>query len=91
MLAEIGLALPPHDSRALSMGDTRGAQIVVTMGCLTDASCPVHLKLRPVRDWGLPDPAELDDGGFRRVRDEIARRVAELIREIQRSNPPDPA
>jgi len=91
MLGEIGLRLPPHPPRPLTMEAARSARRVVTMGCLTDASCPAHLKEIPTEDWGLDDPVLLDDDGFRRIRDEIARRVAVLVAELERSGPAGPA
>jgi protein-tyrosine-phosphatase len=85
MLAEIGLALPPHPPRALTPEMTDSATFRVTMGCLDDASCPARLKTLDLRDWGLRDPAKLDDAGFRAVRDEVVRRVEGLRGEIARS------
>ena len=42
---------------------------VVTMGC--GDNCPwVPAKRR--EDWALPDPRDMDDDGYRAVRDEIA-------------------
>jgi hypothetical protein len=55
----------------------------VTMGCLDDASCSVRLKTLKVTDGGLLDPAELDEAGFRKVRDELRDRVAGLIQALK--------
>jgi arsenate reductase len=85
MLEEIGLVLPPHPPRALEFQEMEAAAIRITMGCLDDASCPARLKQLPLRDWGLLDPARLEDEGFRTVRSELLRRVAELRREIAAS------
>jgi len=82
-LGELGLSLPDHPPRELTPESMDGADLVITMGCLDDANCPARLKARPLRDWGLADPAQLDDEGFRSVRDEIARRIATLIDEIR--------
>jgi arsenate reductase len=82
-LEELGLSLPRHAPRELTTESMEGADLVITMGCLDDASCPARLKARPLRDWGLADPAALDDDGFRSVRDDIARRIASLIEEIR--------
>lgn len=82
MLREVGLALPDHPPQALSDALADRALVRVTMGCLDDASCPVHLKKLELRDWGLEDPEPLDDAGFRRVRDQIRGRVAELRSEL---------
>jgi arsenate reductase (thioredoxin) len=82
MLEEIGLALPDHAPQLLTPELDGEARIRVTMGCLDDAACPAHLKAHEVRDWGLEDPARLDDAGFRRVRDELVDRVRRLRLEI---------
>lgn len=86
-LREIGLALPDHPPRALTPEMMDAAGLCVTMGCLDDASCPARLRQRELRDWALPDPARLDDAGFRRVRDAIAERVRALRAELASSNP----
>jgi arsenate reductase (thioredoxin) len=81
-LTEIGLSLPAHPPQALQAEQLNAAAVVVTMGCLDDASCPANLRNRDLRDWGLPDPAALDDDWFRAVRNEIERRVASLVAEL---------
>ena len=83
MLKEIGLDLPPHAPRLLTREMMDEARERVTMGCMDDANCPVHLKTLKVTDWGFPDPAQLDDAGFRRVRDDLWGRVEGLKRELR--------
>ncbi len=82
MLGEIGLGLPPHRPQTLTPGMMDRARVRVTMGCLDDASCPARLKTLELRDWGLPDPARLDDDGFRKVRDRLVRYVRGLRTEL---------
>ena len=82
MLREIGLELPAHPPERLTHERMVGAGIRVTMGCLDDASCPARLRSLEVRDWGLDDPARLDDAGFRRVRDQLVERIRHLRTEI---------
>lgn len=82
MLEEIGLELPPHPPQPLTRETMDEAQLRVTMGCLEDASCPAHLQGLELRDWSLPDPAGLDDAGFRDVRDRIVDRVKRLRTEL---------
>jgi arsenate reductase len=74
-MAELGYDLSSHRSKSLE--DISGPfDAVVTMGC--GDSCPwVPGRIR--EDWTLPDPKELDDDGYRAVRDEIARRVTRLM------------
>ena len=82
MLREIGLELPPHAPHHLTDEMMAGSPTVVTMGCLDNESCPARLKTIEVRDWALPDPASLDDAGFRQVRDNLRTRVEGLRREL---------
>jgi arsenate reductase len=85
-LREIGLELPPHPPQELSPVTLDRADLLVTMGCLDDASCPANLRRRELRDWKLPDPGRLDDEGFREVREEIRRRIRELEAELRAKN-----
>lgn len=85
MLREIGLAAPDHPPQLLTLPLLEKSAIRVTMGCLDDEACPARLKALEYRDWRLPDPGKLDDGGFREVRDRLGQYVEGLVREI-RSN-----
>ncbi len=49
------------------------------MGC--GDACPMVPAVHR-EDWDLPDPRDLDDDGFRAVRDEIERRVLELVARL---------
>jgi len=86
MLRELGLDLPPHPPQLLTPEMMTQARVRVTMGCLDDASCPARLKTLELRDWSLPDPALLDDNGFREVRDRLARSVKGLRTELALSD-----
>ena len=77
-MAELGYDLATHASKSLDeiAGDF---DAVVTMGC--GDQCPwVPAKRR--EDWALPDPKELDDDGYRAVRNEISRRVRALLASL---------
>jgi len=82
MLREVGLVLPSHPPQQLTDPMLTASPVVVTMGCLDSESCPARLKKIEVRDWALPDPAKLDDAGFRRVRDDLRALVEGLRREL---------
>lgn len=82
MLREIGLDLPSHPPRPLTPELDEKASVRVTMGCLEDSACPAHLRGHRPTDWGLPDPAGLDDEGFRRVRDALRSKVQQLGQEL---------
>ncbi|HWI23893.1 MAG TPA: arsenate reductase ArsC [Lysobacter sp.] len=77
-MAELGYDLASHASKSL---DEIGGEFdaVVTMGC--GDKCPwVPAKRR--EDWALPDPRDMDDDGYRAVRDEISARVRRLLAEL---------
>jgi len=82
MLREIGLDLPAHPPQLLTTEMMDDARVRVTMGCLDDVACPAHLKGLELRDWALPDPAKLDDAGFRQVRDRLVNLVKGLRTEL---------
>jgi len=86
MLEERGFSLPAHPPQLLTNQMMDQARVRVTMGCLDDASCPAHLKSLGLRDWALPNPAGLDDKGFRAVRDQIRSRIEGLQRELTLSD-----
>jgi arsenate reductase (thioredoxin) len=77
-MAERGYDLTTHGSKSL---DEIGGEFdaVVTMGC--GDACPwVPAKRR--EDWALPDPREMDDAGYRAVRDDIEARVRALLASL---------
>lgn len=86
MLREIGLALPRHPPELLTPEAVAAADLRVSMGCLDDASCPVHLARAVLRDWSLDDPARRDDAGFREVRDRLVELVHDLRAELLRAD-----
>ena len=74
-MAELGYDLSQHASTALDTVDGE-FDAVITMGC--GDRCP-FLPARIREDWALPDPKHMDDEGYRAVRDEIGRRVRDLL------------
>ena len=77
-MAELGVDLSSHQSKSLE--DIDGEfDAVVTMGC--GDSCP-WVAARRREDWALADPKNLDDDGYRMVRDEISARVKTLLASL---------
>lgn len=74
-MGELGYDLSGHASKSLDQ--VEGAfDAVITMGC--GDSCPwVPARIR--EDWALPDPREMDDDGYRVVRDTIGAKVRALL------------
>jgi thioredoxin type arsenate reductase len=84
VMAERGVDISRQRSKHLS--EVQGSRFdwVVTVCDRARQSCPVFPGARTVH-WDLPDPAEARGSeeevaeAFRRVRDELARRVEELL------------
>lgn len=75
-MAALGYA---HASKSLD-GIDGEFDAVITRGC--GDSCPPGACKRR-EDWGLPDPRDMDDDGYRAVRDEIGARVRALLESLQ--------
>ena len=82
VMAELGIDLSDRKPQLLTRELAEWADVVVTMGC--GDQCPVIPGKRYL-DWDLPDPAGMPIDEVRRTRDEISRRVDDLLSEFQTS------
>src|SRR5437660_11850930 len=82
VMAERGIDLSRKQPRKLAREQAEWADVVVTMGCGDE--CPYIPGKRYV-DWDLADPHGQPLDAVRETRDEIARRVDELVRELEQS------
>jgi arsenate reductase (thioredoxin) len=78
-MAELGIDLSSRQPHRLSREDAEWADVVVTMGCGDE--CP-YIPGKRYLDWDLPDPKDQPLEAVRRTREEIARRVEGLVREL---------
>jgi len=78
-MSELGIDVAGNRPRKLSDEQAEWADVVVTMGCGDE--CPYIPGTRYV-DWDLPDPKGLPLAEVRGIRDEIGRRVAELVTDL---------
>ena len=78
-MREVGYDLSTHSSKSLNEIPDVHFDAVITMGCGDE--CPWGpAKLRD--DWDLPDPRNMNEEEFRKVRDEIKARVLGLLPRI---------
>jgi arsenate reductase (thioredoxin) len=75
-MREVGIDLSEARPRRLEDEAVREADVVVTMGCGDE--CPFYPGKR-YEDWDLPDPAGRPVEEVRAIRDEIERRVRDLL------------
>ena len=73
---EIGYDLSKHDSKSLDEIPDVTYDAVITMGC--GDACP-WVPARYREDWAIPDPRNMNEDDFRKVRNEIEFKVKELL------------
>jgi arsenate reductase (thioredoxin) len=78
-MRELGIDVSDRVPQKLTDDLAQWADVVVTMGCGDE--CPYIPGKRYV-DWDLPDPKGRPVEEVRAIRDDISRRVAELVREL---------
>ena len=78
-MREVGVELGDRTPRRLTPELARWPDHVITMGC--GDACPVIPGKRYI-DWDLPDPADLQVDQVREIRDDISRRVQELVESL---------
>ena len=79
VMDELGIDLSARTPKLLSTEDAEWADVVVTMGC--GDKCP-YLPGKCYIDWDLPDPKGQAIDAVRATREEIARRVAGLLEDL---------
>jgi arsenate reductase len=80
VMRELGIDLADRRPRLLTRELAADADIVVTMGCGDE--CP-YIPGKRYIDWDLPDPKGRPLNEVRAIRDDIDRRVSELIDELR--------
>jgi arsenate reductase len=79
VMRELDIDLSDRRPQRLSAALAEPAAVVVTMGC--GDACPVIAGKRYI-DWELPDPKGRPTDEVRALRDDIARRVHQLVQEL---------
>jgi arsenate reductase (thioredoxin) len=79
VMRELGVDLEDRHPQLLTRELAERADVVVTMGCGDE--CPYVPGKRYI-DWDLPDPKGRPLQEVRATRDEIERRVADLIEQL---------
>lgn len=82
VMEEEGIDVSRRVPRLLTTDLARWADVVITMGC--GDACPVLPGKRYV-DWDLRDPKDLPIHEVRAIRDDIKRRVDDLVKDLDRA------
>jgi arsenate reductase (thioredoxin) len=85
VMRELDIELSGRRPQPLTRDLAEEADVVVTMGC--GDQCP-FIPGKRYLDWDLQDPKGRPVDEVRATRDEIARRVQQLLTELDASNEP---
>jgi arsenate reductase len=83
VMKEKGIDITSESPRKLTDEMGLNADVIVTMGC--GDACPAYPGKRYV-DWELMDPAGKDVDEVRQIRDDIERRVRNLLADLLELN-----
>ncbi|MDA0259233.1 MAG: arsenate reductase ArsC [Actinobacteria bacterium] len=78
-MAEVGIDIANNVPKILTTEAVQQSDVVVTMGC--GDTCPFFPGKR-YEDWVLDDPAGQGIESVRVIRDEIKKRVEDLLKEL---------
>ena len=81
VMREIGIDISKQKSKEITEGMMRSSEPIVNMGCMDKSFCPA-IFLPNVIEWTLEDPKGKSIEKVREIRDEIEKRVKELVAEI---------
>lgn len=82
VMREAGINISGSQPKALTLEMVEKADRMITMGCGADAGgvCPANFI--ETEDWALDDPSGKTIDEVRTIRDEINRKVAELVKTM---------
>jgi arsenate reductase (thioredoxin) len=83
-MKEVGIDIGHQKSKDITEDMMRNSTKIVNMGCMDKESCPT-LFLNNVIDWNIEDPKGESVDKVREIRDEIERRVKELVSGLKAS------
>lgn len=81
VMREKNIGISGQIPKLLTMEMMNKADVLVSMGCGVEESCPLPLR-DDVIDWGLEDPYGQSIEKYREIRDEIERRVKLLLEHL---------
>lgn len=80
-MREVGIDISNQKSKEMTEEMIRDSEHIVNMGCMDKNFCPT-IFLPKVIEWNLPDPKGKSIEDVRKIRDEIEKRIKELVTEI---------
>jgi len=84
-MAEEGIDITAATPKVVTTEAVQASDVVITMGC--GDTCPIYPGKR-YEDWDLNDPAGQGIDAVRPIRDEIRKRIEQLITELDTGRTP---
>ncbi|RAL68818.1 Arsenate reductase [Dehalococcoides mccartyi] len=81
-MREVGIDISGNKPKMLTMEMVEKADRMITMGCGADAGGICPASFIETEDWALADPKGKPIAEVRKIRDEIKKRVIDLLAEI---------
>jgi protein-tyrosine-phosphatase len=81
-MKEEGIDIGDNKPKMLTMEMVQSADKMITMGCGADTEGVCPASFIETEDWGLEDPKDKPITEVRIIRDEIKKRVSELLAEL---------
>ena len=78
VMKEVGIDISKQKPKDLTENMMRNSTTIINMGCMDDKFCPA-LFVPKVMDWGIEDPKDKSIEKVREIRDEIEKRVLDII------------
>ena len=84
-IREIGIDIGTQKPKELNEDMIKNADKIINMGCMDKNFCPT-LFVPKVLDWGIEDPKGKPIEKVREIRDEIERKIKEMVERIGKGN-----
>jgi len=82
VMAEKGIDMSHQRPKMINLAEAEKADMVITMGCDVEESCPLPLFKEQAVDWDLDDPKGKPLEKYRQIRDDIEKKVIKLLDSI---------
>ena len=78
VMGEIGLDISKNSPKLVTLEMLDDSDLVITMGCSVEEACPASFV--QTEDWELDDPMGKSIEEVRQIRDQVDKRVKELVK-----------
>jgi protein-tyrosine-phosphatase len=84
-MGEVGVDIKQQKPKDITEDMMRNSAKIVNMGCMDKSFCPT-LFIHNLIDWGIEDPKGKSIEQVREIRDDIEKRVKQLVTNLPKDN-----